>query len=73
MASDSSKKLHHPGEQVPATGIYKVLHRAHREPHEVVMRAAEVFPSCRSCGVAVRFELVRGADEPAAPVAAGLQ
>lgn len=73
MASDSSKKLHRPGEQVPTTGIYRVLHRAHREPHEVVLRRDEVFPSCHNCGLDVRFELVRAAEEPARAQTEGVQ
>jgi hypothetical protein len=64
MAFDSSKKLHQPGEQVPTTGIYKVLHQAHREPHDVVLRKLDTFPSCQQCGAGVRFQLVQGVDEP---------
>ena len=64
MAFDSSKRLHRPGEQVPTTGIYRVLHQAHREAHEVVLRMLDTFPSCQHCGADVRFELVQGVDEP---------
>lgn len=63
MAFDSSKKLHQPGEQVPKTGIYKVLHQAHRKEHDVVLRKLDTFPSCQHCGAEVRFELVQSVDE----------
>jgi hypothetical protein len=65
MAFDSSKRLHQPGERVPTTGIYKVLHQGHREAHDVVLRTSDRFPSCQQCGSNVRFELVHAAEEPA--------
>lgn len=43
---------------VPKAGIYKVLHRGHRDPHEASLKADETFPSCRQCGDRVRFELI---------------
>lgn len=64
MAFDSCKKLHQPGEQVLIAGIYKVLHQAHREAHEVVLRKLDTFPSCQHCGAEVRFELVHSVDDP---------
>lgn len=63
MAFDSCKKLYHPGEQVPATGIYKVLHQAHRESHEAVLTRSDLFPTCQHCGSEVRFELIHHVDE----------
>ncbi len=63
MVFDLSKRLHQPGERVPKTGIYKVLHHVHREPHEVVLRLADRFPFCQQCGPQVRFELVHAAHE----------
>ena len=50
------------GETVRETGIYEVIHdRNHRTAHEVVLLAADSFPACDSCGVLVRFRLVRTA------------
>jgi hypothetical protein len=51
-----------PGEKVPKSGIYKVLHDdAHLEQHEVTCVLDEPFPPCSGCGKGVRFELVRAA------------
>lgn len=58
MGSGSGTNSYKPGEVVPAAGIYKVLHRGHRTPHEASLKASETFPSCRQCGDQVRFELV---------------
>lgn len=50
------------GETVRETGIYEVIHdRDHRTAHEVVLLAADSFPACDSCGLLVRFRLVRTA------------
>jgi hypothetical protein len=73
MVFDSSKKSHQPGEPVPTTGIYKVVHHGHRESHEVVLRLSDRFPFCQQCGSQVRFELVHAADEPAGKAGGGLQ
>ncbi len=53
LISGNSNK---PGEQVPQTTTYWVHHYAHRMPHQAILRAGEVFPSCRVCGDRVRFE-----------------
>ena len=51
-----------PGEPVWQSGIYEVVHAAqHREAHEVVMLAGDLFPTCDTCTDAVRFVLVRTA------------
>jgi hypothetical protein len=62
MASDSGKTQHKPGETVQKSGIYRVLHQHHRQPHEASCRAGEMFPPCRTCGSRVRFELVLPAE-----------
>ena len=50
------------GEKVRQSGIYEVTHRNdHRPPHEVVMLADDLFPSCDTCAEDVRFHLVRTA------------
>jgi hypothetical protein len=45
-------------------GIYQVTHREHRQRHNVVVRKGEHFPRCHKCGDAVRFRLIKPADEP---------
>jgi hypothetical protein len=55
-------KLFRPTEVIRLTGIYEVIHdRGHRESHEVVMHAGDVFPACDTCDLRVRFRLVRTA------------
>jgi hypothetical protein len=62
-----------PGEPIPETGIYEVLHHnAHRAPHEAVLHRGELFPECETCQTKVRFRLIRTApyifdDEDFAP------
>jgi hypothetical protein len=63
MASDSSKKLHQPGEQVLMAGIYRVVHDSHRASHEVVLKRGDQFPACQHCDRNVRFELLLSVDE----------
>lgn len=51
-----------PGDPIPETGIYEVIHdRAHRTAHEAVMLAGDKFPACDTCFERVRFRLVRTA------------
>lgn len=50
------------GETIRHSGIYEALHEgAHREAHEVVMIASDLFPSCDHCSNQVSFRLVRTA------------
>ena len=46
------------GQRVPKTGIYRVIHAAHRLPHECTLISGEVFPRCCKCDDAVTFECV---------------
>jgi hypothetical protein len=39
-----------PGEQVPHSGIYRVIHdEAHEQEHEVTCVFGKPFPPCRGC------------------------
>jgi len=49
-----------PGEKVPKSGIYKVTHDKHSQPHEVTCVIGEPFPPCNTCAHP-RFVLVRAA------------
>ena len=51
----------HPGEKVPASGVYRVRHDSHRAEHLVTAIKGERFPACRTCGAGVTFELADGA------------
>ena len=51
-----------PGEEVPISGIYKVVHDSyHAAEHEVTCVHGKRFPPCNHCGHRVRFVLVRAA------------
>jgi hypothetical protein len=44
-----------PGEKAPLSGVYRVVHHAHRLPHDVTIEKTTVFPSCARCDTRVRF------------------
>jgi len=50
-----------PGETVPESGVYTVLHYQHRQQHPATIFKGDRFPRCTRCGTAVRFELARSA------------
>ena len=47
------------GVEVKRPGIYSVTHRAHRPIHQAILQQDEMFPVCRTCGMAVEFEFVQ--------------
>jgi hypothetical protein len=51
------------GEQIAESGIYRVIHKTHRLPHEVTLLKDQVFPRCAKCRDKVKFELVRAVSE----------
>jgi hypothetical protein len=63
MVSDSSKKLYKPGQKVPQSGIYNVVHAEHRQPHRASFKAQEQFPPCTQCSDKVTFELMLAASD----------
>ena len=48
-----------PGDTVPTSGVYRVEHDSHRLMHEAALLADTLFPRCKQCKDAVRFQLVR--------------
>jgi len=52
-----------PGDVVPASGVYRVEHQAHRLMHEATLLANTRFPRCKRCKDAVRFSLSRKVDD----------
>jgi hypothetical protein len=52
------------GEKIMRSGIYQVIHRKHRVPHEVTLLKNQIFPRCAKCHDQVKFRLVRGAKLP---------
>jgi hypothetical protein len=51
------------GADVKRPGIYSVTHRAHRPTHEAILQQGDIFPVCRTCGVAVEFDFVQSLTE----------
>ena len=49
-----------PGDDAPESGMYRVLHHAHRMPHDVTIEAGVQFPRCGRCGDRVRFVYLQG-------------
>jgi hypothetical protein len=47
-----------PGDVVPKSGIYRVIHDRHAQPHEVTCIYGKVFPPCYGCGHHLRYRLV---------------
>lgn len=47
------------GAVIPDSGIYRVIHAAHRLPHEVTLLKGETFPKCQKCADAVTFQIIR--------------
>ena len=54
-----------PGARCTQSGIYQVIHRAHRPAHKVLVRTGDLFPRCNGCGAGVRFRLVKQVSQPA--------
>ncbi len=52
-------RTYKPGQIVPVSGIYAVIHEEHRAEHEVLAIRGEEFPSCRICKGQVRFVVAR--------------
>ena len=55
--SQSESKVLSAGSPVPESGVYRVVHSEHREPHFVTAIKGEVFPPCRKCRNLVRYSL----------------
>ena len=52
-----------PGDKVPQSGIYKVVHdKKHVAEHEVTCIFGKIFPPCNGCGQHPRFVLIKAAN-----------
>jgi hypothetical protein len=50
--------MYRTGDDIPASGIYRVHHGPHRLPHEVTLVVGHPFPRCCNCEDRVEFEPV---------------
>lgn len=51
----SERDTFRPGERAPESGIYRVVHYAHRLPHDVTIPKDTMLPPCGHCGERARF------------------
>jgi len=51
-------RAYKPGQMVPISGLYSVIHQNHRPDHEVLAIRGDEFPCCRVCKGEVRFFVV---------------
>ena len=61
MASplDPGSRAYKPGQIVPISGVYTIIHLDHRPPHEAVAVRGDLFPACRICKEQVRFQVAQ--------------
>jgi CheY-like chemotaxis protein len=62
MPTHFPESRYKPGDLVPESGVYRIIHGHHRAPHENTLSEGETFPACRTCKDNVRYELVISAD-----------
>ena len=55
------RETYRPGDRAPDSGIYRVVHHAHRLPHDVTIAKDTVLPACARCGEHVRFTYLQPA------------
>lgn len=48
-------RAYRPGQLVPISGLYRVVHQNHRAEHEVLAIRGDEFPACRVCKEGARF------------------
>ena len=56
-----AEQVYRPGDTVPRSGIYLVVHAQHRGEHEAVVLDGAPFPECKHCRNDVSFRLLRSA------------
>jgi hypothetical protein len=58
----NEQQTYKPGDEVPYSGIYEVIHQGpHRTNHRVTVIAFDKFPNCRLCREEVQYRLVESA------------
>jgi hypothetical protein len=61
QSASRAERVFEPGESVPESGVYTVVHEGHRQQHSATIFKGDRFPGCAHCGTAVRFVLSRPA------------
>ena len=65
LGASKAEQVYKPGDEVPESGVYNVIHDRHRPTHAATVLKGERFPVCARCGPLVQFVL----DRPATPIA----
>ena len=61
QGAPKAEQVFQPGDVVPESGVYTILHAHHRERHSATVFKGDRFPLCARCGMGVRFLLARPA------------
>ena len=61
QGTSKAEQVFQPGDAVPESGVYMVVHDQHRHRHSATIFKGGRFPQCARCGKAVRFVLARPA------------
>jgi hypothetical protein len=61
QGATKAEELFKPGDVVPESGVYTVVHDEHRQRHWATIFKGERFPLCAHCAGSVRFMLSRSA------------
>jgi hypothetical protein len=62
LARKMSPRILKPGDPVPESGIYKLLHRdCPSRISEMILVAGDTIPPCRHCGTKLRLQLAHAA------------
>jgi len=61
QGASKAEQIFKSGDEAPESGVYTVIHEAHRPNHAATIFKGERFPACAHCGPQVRFVLVRPA------------
>jgi hypothetical protein len=61
QSASKAEQVFQPGDAVPESGVYTVVHDGHRDRHPATIFHGTRFPQCARCGKAVRFVLARPA------------
>ena len=61
QGAPKAEQVFQPGDVVPESGVYTVVHDQHRQRHTATIFQGDRFPQCARCGKSVRFLLARSA------------
>lgn len=57
-----AESRYQPGQVVPCSGVYRIVHAGHREDHDGILLQGQLFPPCLMCGDQVQFQLIQASN-----------